>query len=88
MTVSHITSASTRRRILGVGLAVGVALALAGCGKKGPLEPAPGAPEAPKAAQQAANPAEPGIASLRGGGKKRPPPIQPPKSDFVLDFLL
>lgn len=88
MTVSHITSGPARRRILCATLAVGVALALAGCGKKGPLEPAPGAPEAPKAAQQAANPAEPGIASLRGSGKKRPPPIQPPKSDFFLDFLL
>ena len=85
MTVLHNTSGLTRR-MLGLGLGAALALAVAGCGKKGPLEPPPSAADAAKSQQ--ANPAEPGIASLRGGAKKRPPPVKPPKDDFFLDFLL
>ncbi len=64
--------------------AIGVSLIVAGCGKKGPLEPPPGSPDAPK--EKAATETS-GVPSLKGGAK-RPPPIRRPKEPFILDAIL
>lgn len=81
---------SPRRRALLI--AAVATLSLAACGKKGPLEPAPGsrdalAAEAAKKAQgqnQADMSPQVGVRRSR-----RPPPVTAPKGDpFLLDFLL
>ena len=65
-----------------------LALAVAGCGRRGALEPPP------TAAAQAAKPAD--DASITGGAdmalapnkSRKPPPIQPGNGSFILDPLL
>lgn len=68
------------------------ALALTACGRKGPLEPAPGSPDAMRSeAARKAQADQPASATqqLGAGRRRRPPPITPPKGEpFVLDFLL
>jgi predicted small lipoprotein YifL len=73
-------------------LGCATALALSGCGRKGPLEPPPGAvnaksnpleekeidPEAPK----------PVIPSIAPVGSKKGKRIEPPKEKFILDPIL
>lgn len=69
-----------------------LALGLAACGKKGPLEPAPGSPDALKAeAQKKAEPEQASTTPPIGTGtrRRRPPPVTPPKGEpFLLDFLI
>lgn len=82
-------SAPVRRTLL--ILSVSLVAALAACGKKGPLEPAPGSPDAIRAEEakktQAAQPTvSPQIGVRRSN---RPPPVTAPKGEsFFLDFLL
>jgi len=65
-----------------------LALAVAGCGRRGALE------EPPAAAAQAAKPAD--DKSITGGTdmalssnkSRKPPPIQPGNGSFILDSLL
>ena len=62
------------------------ALALAGCGRIGPLEPPPGAsaqakPDMPKPNDLSADTLNPQM-------KPKIPPIMPPNQPFFLDFLL
>lgn len=81
--------APDRRRLLRL-LAVGLPLAVAACGKRGPLEPSPDSEEGRKLSAQRAQPQEPGQTGVPGlkGARRRPPPVTPPKQDFLLDFLL
>ncbi len=67
-------------------LALLVALALAGCGRYGPLEPppdasAPAKPAMPKPYDRSADTLNPQM-------KPKIPPITPPNQPFFLDFLL
>jgi predicted small lipoprotein YifL len=69
-----------------------IACAATGCGRKGALEPPPSADTSkPKADQstggdeQTSEPSSGGIASLRA---KKPKPVTPPKTSFILDPLL
>jgi predicted small lipoprotein YifL len=73
------------RRIAVLMLVVG---AVAGCGRKGALEPAPSATA--KAgdegeAKPAQQPGSGGISGLRG---KKPPPVLPSKTPSILDPIL
>jgi predicted small lipoprotein YifL len=70
------------RRVAVLMLVVG---AVAGCGRKGALEPSPSATKS--GAEGEAKPAQQqgGIASLRG---KKPPPVTPSKTPSVLDWIL
>lgn len=70
------------RRGLLIGLA---ALALAGCGRRGPLEPPPDA-SAPVVKPEADNPASPN--AIGGPRKKKRVPINVPKDPFILDPIL
>ena len=66
-------------------LAALVALAVAACGRIGPLEPPPGA----NAAAQPAAAAAPGsIEAISPQMKPKIPPITPPNQPFILDPLL
>lgn len=88
MTKSLPNVALSRRSLLrAVGL--GAALAVAACGKRGPLEPPPDSDEGRKlSASRASQSADqPGVPALRGA-RRRPPPVTPPKTDFFLDALL
>jgi predicted small lipoprotein YifL len=69
-------------RIAVIGALV-AALGLAGCGRKGPLDPPPGASSA--AASPAAPPPEPAIGP---DGQPLPPSQQPPRKRTVLDWLI
>ncbi|RBP15524.1 hypothetical protein DFR50_10881 [Roseiarcus fermentans] len=77
-------SPSSARRAL--ALSVLAAVALAACGRIGPLEPPPDAsaqakPEMPK-------PGEVSSDTLNPQMKPKIPPITPPNRPFFLDFLL
>jgi predicted small lipoprotein YifL len=80
----------SRRALLAAAVA---AVALAACGKKGPLEPAPGSRDALAAdaakkanANQPQTDLTPQVGVRRG---RRPPPVSAPKGEpFLLDFLL
>lgn len=71
----------TATRIVAVGLVLGTLLA--GCGRRGALEPPPGGKALPDDEAAETRAGEPD----RFGGKKRQP-IQKPKDPFVLDPLL
>lgn len=86
MTASRPDDSLTRRRMLRLGATLALGVALAACGKRGPLEPPPGSSDALKA-QKPQDDGQQGIPGIKGG-KKRPPPVSPPKKDFFLDFLL
>ncbi len=60
-----------------------LALALAACGVKGPLEPPPAA-----TAATATEPAKPEQRGPIMSRPKRPPPVARPDQPFVLDSLL
>jgi predicted small lipoprotein YifL len=62
------------------------ALALAGCGRYGPLEPPPDASAQAKATTT--NPNDAGVNAVNPQMKPKIPPITPPKQPFFLDFLL
>lgn len=72
------------------------AVALAGCGRKGPLEPPPSASIQPQASQRADGPGPvPGSAASQAGALFAPPgedpaPVAAPgqRKPFFLDFLL
>ena len=67
-------------------LAILVALALAGCGRIGPLEPPPDATAQAKPAMP--KPDALNAESLSPMMKPKIPPITPPNQPFFLDFLL
>jgi predicted small lipoprotein YifL len=69
----------------GVALAAFLALAAAGCGRIGPLEPPPDA-NAP--AKPAASAAPGSMEAISPQMKPRIPPITPPNQPFFLDPLL
>lgn len=60
-----------------------VVVALAGCGRKGPLEPVGGA--APVQDEKLATGADIGLTT---GKKVKPTPVQPGNTAFILDPLL
>ena len=66
-----------------LGIAVLAALALAGCGRFGPLEPPPDA-----SAQAKPKPDQPGSGTLNPQIRPGIPPIVAPNQPFFLDFLL
>ena len=68
------------------GLAIAAALALAACGRYGPLEPPPDATAQAKPAEP--KPSDVSAASLNPQMKPKIPPITPPNQPFFLDFLL
>ena len=77
-------SGRTRRFVL-----LGSVLALAACGRRGPLEPPPGSAQAKRTAEQAEAKSENPAAGVgMRPGSRRPPPLERPKRDFVLDPLL
>jgi predicted small lipoprotein YifL len=74
---------------------LGVALLLAACGRRGPLEPPPGAANAPDVTPEATsveNQSTPGSAPITikpvGERKAKGTPITAPKKKFFLDPLL
>ena len=78
-----MTSAATRvlsRRAAALLVISGLALAVSGCGRKGPLEPPPD----PSAVNRAPTRTD----STMPEGHHKVPPITPPKTPFVLDPLL
>lgn len=83
--VSH-AARKTATRIALLLLAGTLAAGLAGCGRKGALEPHPDSPEARQ--RPAQNQPVTASSLAPNGGKRRTPPITPPKRPFVLDFLL
>ena len=82
MTCIHDSQELTRRRALRAGALVLAGLA-AGCGKRGPLEPA--GSDAPQAQPE---PTGDGVVPNIKGARRRVEPIKPPERDFFLDFLL
>jgi predicted small lipoprotein YifL len=80
------TSRFRAGRGLWLAMAAFAALALAGCGRYGPLEPPPEANAAAKLAPPAAAPGS--AASMSSIAKPRIPPITPPNQPFILDPLL
>ena len=84
--VTRIESrASVGRRTLVLAGVAALAFALAGCGKRGPLEPPPDSTDAKPKAEQGAQVGVPG--GFRGG-TRRVTPIRAPKEPFILDPLL
>ncbi|MFN3889968.1 MAG: LPS translocon maturation chaperone LptM [Beijerinckiaceae bacterium] len=79
-----------------------IALALAGCGRRGPLEAPPGAPAAASAQNQSPRLAPAGVGSRQNIADRDPlsrpprtgdleedePPIPAPKRPFILDPIL
>jgi predicted small lipoprotein YifL len=61
-----------------LALAAALALGVAGCGRRGALEPPPDASAVQKPAPSKGEPA----------ARKKVPPITPPNTPFVLDPLL
>lgn len=85
MTTNDTTLRLTRRGVIMAAALAATTLA-AGCGKRGPLEPAEGMnPDKGKPAQ--ADSTDGAIPNMKGA-RRRPPPIKPPQQDFFLDFLL
>jgi predicted small lipoprotein YifL len=79
-----VTSAASRvlsRRAVALLVISGLALAVSGCGRKGPLEPAPDA-----SAVNRPTPAPTDSATPQA--HRKVPPITAPKTPFVLDPLL
>ena len=68
-----------------VALAALVALATAGCGRIGPLEPPP---EASAPAKPAVSTAPGSMEAISPQVKPKIPPVTPPNQPFVLDPLL
>jgi len=68
-------------------LGLGLAMSLAGCGAKGPLEPPPSAAEQPKS-EVKADEGMGDIPTIGQAKKKSAKPTETPKQPFFLDFLL
>ena len=66
---------------LAIAAALAAALTLAGCGRKGPLDPPPTASAAPQGVQA------PGDTQKAGDGEELPP-VQAQKKRIILDGLL
>lgn len=78
----------TRRLVL-FGAVLALSAGTSACGRRGPLEPPPGSAQAKRAAEQAEAKSEnPAAAVGVRPGNRRPPPLERPKRDFVLDPLL
>ena len=70
------------RRAAALALALGLALFVAGCGRRGPLEPPSGAIATPTPAPTASSDLSDQL------GRPKNPPITPPKTPFALDPIL
>ncbi len=96
--MSRLGCRSGERRLLRLAAlaALGAALALAGCGRKGPLDPPPSAaisppPENEPSLGQSYDPTAPGFLRAPRAAAVAPPagaPAQPEKRSFFLDFLI
>ena len=73
-----------------IGCALVLALALGGCGRRGPLEPPPGSLEAQQAAaeEKGETLSNVTIPPVGKGASRKTPPIRAPKEPFILDPLL
>ncbi|MBS7805130.1 lipoprotein [Rhizobiales bacterium TNE-4] len=73
-----------------IGSALVLALALGGCGRRGPLEPPPGSLEAQQAAaeEKGETLSNVTIPPVGKGASRKTPPIRAPKEPFILDPLL
>lgn len=72
-----------------LGSAMVLALALSGCGRRGPLEPPPGSVEAQQeAAEEKGEELSKVTIPPVGRGSRKTPPIRAPKEPFILDPLL
>jgi predicted small lipoprotein YifL len=80
--VPELSSNLRLARIVTIGALV-VALGLAGCGRKGGLDPPPGASASGEAAV-----AQPGAASELGPDGQPMAPGQPPRRRTPIDFLI
>jgi len=78
------TEGLTRRTAMRAG-ALGLAALVAGCGKRGPLEPADSGDDKP---QGQPDPSGDGVVPNFKGARRRAEPIKRPERDFFLDFLL
>ena len=79
-----------RRSLLPLLLTAGLALSAAACGRRGPLEPPPGGRDIPGEDNQQPSDREEQAQAINPLGQrpKRPPPIKPPNTPFVLDAIL
>jgi predicted small lipoprotein YifL len=70
--------------------AIVLALALGGCGRRGPLEPPPGSVEAQQEAaeERGETLSNVTIPPVGKGASRKTPPIRAPKEPFLLDPLL
>ncbi len=70
--------------------ALALALALGGCGRRGPLEPPPGSIEAQQEAAEEKGEALSNVTipPVGKGSSRKTPPIRAPKEPFILDPLL
>ena len=84
-------SGGPTRRFLVIGAVLALGAGTSACGRRGPLEPPPGSAQARKAAEQAEAKSDNPLGGAGGGtgqSRRRPPPLERPKRDFVLDPLL
>lgn len=79
-----------RRSLFPFLFAAGLALTASACGRKGPLEPPPGGKDIPGEENQQPSDREEQAQSLNPLSQrpKRPPPVKPPNTPFVLDAIL
>ena len=73
-----------------LGSALVLALALGGCGRRGPLEPPPGSLQAQQEAAEAKGEelSNVTIPPIGKGSSRKTPQIRAPKEPFILDPLL
>ena len=76
-----------RRMTRQFGLVVLMALAVAGCGRRGALEPPPGSAAAASAVEPSVS-ANGSDMALMPGKSRKPKPVQPGSDPFFLDPLL
>ena len=81
--MSVLTLSLVRRARVALAVIGLCALALAGCGRMGPLEPPGGTPK-----QEAAPTGNPADQTMGMNSRKSIPPIEAPKRDLPMDFLI